>query len=132
MLDETILTQSLWGDVAWSDRRELDALLPTTIRIPSGRDAALTYEEEGVVLAVKLQEMFGCTTSPHLLNGDLPITLELLSPAGRPLQHTRDLQGFWNGSYHDVRKEMRGRYPKHPWPERPAEAMATRKTKKAS
>jgi len=131
-LDEAVLTQSLWGDIAWSDRRELDTLLPTTIRIPSGRDAALTYEEEGVVLAVKLQEMFGCTTSPHLLNGALPITLELLSPAGRPLQRTRDLQGFWNGSYHDVRKEMRGRYPKHPWPERPAEAVATRKTKKAS
>ena len=130
-LDEASLIEALWGDVAWNFRRKLDALLPTTIRIPSGRDAALTYEEDGVVLAVKLQEMFGCTDSPHLLNGNLPITLELLSPAGRPLQRTRDLRGFWEGSYHDVRKEMRGRYPKHPWPESPAEAVATRRTKKA-
>ena len=83
-------------------------------------------------LAVKLQEMFGCTDSPRLLNGHLPITLELLSPAGRPLQRTGDLRGFWEGSYHDVRKEMRGRYPKHPWPDSPADAVATRKTKKAS
>lgn len=131
-LDEATLIESLWGSLAWSCRRQLDALLPTTIRIPSGRDAVLTYEEDEVVLAVKLQEMFGCTDSPHLLNGELPITLELLSPAGRPLQRTRDLRGFWNGSYHDVRKEMRGRYPKHPWPESPATAIATRKTKKAS
>ena len=130
-LDEASLIEALWGDVAWNFRRKLDALLPTTIRIPSGRDAALTYEEDGVVLAVKLQEMFGCTDSPQLLNGNLPITLELLSPAGRPLQRTRDLRGFWEGSYHDVRKEMRGRYPKHPWPESPAEAVATRRTKKA-
>ncbi len=130
-LDEASLIEALWGDVAWSFRRKLDALLPTTIRIPSGRDAALTYEEDGVVLAVKLQEMFGCTDSPQLLNGNLPITLELLSPAGRPLQRTRDLRGFWEGSYHDVRKEMRGRYPKHPWPESPAEAVATRRTKRA-
>lgn len=129
-LDEASLIEALWGDVAWSFRRKLDALLPTTIRIPSGRDAALTYEEDGVVLAVKLQEMFGCTDSPQLLNGNLPITLELLSPAGRPLQRTRDLRGFWEGSYHDVRKEMRGRYPKHPWPESPAEAVATRRTKR--
>lgn len=131
-LNEASLIEALWGDIAWGFRRNLDALLPTTIRIPSGRDAALTYEEDGVVLAVKLQEMFGCTDSPRLLNGHLPITLELLSPAGRPLQRTGDLRGFWEGSYHDVRKEMRGRYPKHPWPDSPADAVATRKTKKAS
>ena len=131
-LDEAMLIQALWGTIEWDLRRQLDERLPTTIRIPSGRDAQLTYEEEEVVLAVKLQEMFGCIESPHLLNGDLPITLVLLSPAGRPLQRTRDLQGFWSGSYHEVRKEMRGRYPKHPWPESPTDAVATRKTKKTS
>ena len=74
--------------------------------------------------------MFGSSTGPTVLNGRLPVTLELLSPAGRSLQRTRDLRGFWQGSYRDVRREMRGRYPKHPWPENPAEAIATAKTKR--
>ena len=109
----------------------MDRLLPERLTIPSGRDARLEYGEEEVTLAVKLQEMFGCAEGPVLLNGDLPVTLELLSPAGRPLQRTRDLRGFWAGSYSDVRREMRGRYPKHPWPESPMTAAPTAKTKKA-
>ena len=83
-----------------------------------------------MVLAVKLQEMFGCEAGPTVLHNRLPVTVELLSPAGRPLQRTRDLAGFWRGSYQDVRRDMRGRYPKHPWPENPLEATATALTKR--
>ena len=131
-LDSESLCEALWGELSWPRRRDLDALLPERLRIPSGRDARLTYGEEDVVLAVKLQEMFGCTQGPVLLNGTFPVTLELLSPAGRPLQRTRDLRGFWCGSYKDVRREMRGRYPKHPWPEAPMTAVPNSRTKKSS
>lgn len=129
-LQNSALEEALWGDTPWSQRQELDRLLPPRLTIPSGRQAALRYGDEGVVLAVKLQEMFGSSAGLTVLNGQLPVTLELLSPAGRPLQRTRDLSGFWQGSYRDVRRKMRGRYPKHPWPENPAEAIATAKTKR--
>ena len=124
------LEQALWGDLDWSLRQELNRLLPATLTIPSGREAALRYDEDEVVLAVKLQEMFGCEAGPTVLHNRLPVTVELLSPAGRPLQRTRDLAGFWRGSYQDVRRDMRGRYPKHPWPENPLEATATALTKR--
>ena len=78
---------------------------------------------------MKLQEMFGCEKGPCVLEGTLPITLELLSPAGRPLQRTRDLFGFWRGSYKEIRREMKGRYPKHPWPEDPLQTRAMAGTK---
>ena len=119
------LEQALWGDLDWNLRRELNRLLPATLTIPSGREATLRYDEDEVVLAVKLQEMFGCEAGPTVLHNRLPVIVELLSPAGRPLQRTRDLAGFWRGSYQDVRRDMRGRYPKHPWPENPLEATAT-------
>ena len=124
------LEEALWGDMPWAQRQELDRLLPVRITIPSGREATLHYSEDNVVLAVKLQEMFGCLNGPTVLRGQLPVTLDLLSPAGRSLQRTRDLEGFWQGSYHEVRREMRGRYPKHPWPDNPSEAVATAKTKR--
>ena len=129
-IHNSALEEALWGDIHWSQRQGLDRLVPTHLTIPSGRQAALHYSDDEVVLAVKLQEMFGSSTGPTVLNGRLPVTLELLSPAGRSLQRTRDLRGFWQGSYRDVRREMRGRYPKHPWPENPAEAIATAKTKR--
>ena len=129
---EEQLIEALWGDLAWSNRQQLDQLLPTHINIPSGRHAALHYQNDDIVLSVKLQEMFGCLEGPAVLNGQLPVTIELLSPAGRPLQRTRDLAGFWHGSYQQVRKEMRGRYPKHPWPEDPAKAEPTAKRKARS
>ncbi len=128
-LNEDMLVEALWGDLDWSHRQRLDELLPPKIPIPSGRHAVLDYQDDDVVLSVKLQEMFGCLQGPTVLNGELCITLELLSPAGRPLQRTRDLGGFWQGSYQQVRKEMRGRYPKHPWPENPAKAEPTTRTK---
>ena len=90
----------------------------------------LRYDDEEVVLPVKLQEMFGGKQGPHVLEGEVHVTLELLSPAGRPLQRTRDLEGFWKGSYADVRREMRGRYPKHPWPDDPIQAAPTAFTKR--
>ena len=130
-LDSRTLEEALWGGMAWEQRQQLDQLLPTHLTIPSGRSAALRYEaDDQVILAVKLQEMFGSYEGPTVLHGACPITLELLSPAGRPLQRTKDLAGFWDGSYADVRREMRGRYPKHPWPENPRTAVATASTKR--
>jgi len=131
-ISATALEEALWGDLDWSLRQRLDALLPRRIPIPSGRLATLHYTSDEVILAVKLQEMFGCDDGPHVLDGRLPVTLELLSPAGRPLQRTRDLKGFWQGSYQQVRREMRGRYPKHPWPEDPRQALPTARTKRRS
>jgi ATP-dependent helicase HrpB len=79
------------------------------------------------VLAVKLQEMFGCEATPRVLGGRVPLLVHLLSPAGRPLQVTQDLAGFWRSSYHAVKKDMKGRYPRHPWPDDPLTALPTRK-----
>jgi len=124
------LIEALWGDLDWTQRQTLDHLLPTTVTIPSGRKAALHYRDGEICLAVKLQEMFGCREGPRVLEGRLPVTLELLSPAGRPLQRTQDLEGFWLGSYREVRRDMRGRYPKHPWPEDPTTAEATARSRR--
>jgi len=128
-LSEDMLIEALWGDLDWATRQRFDQLLPERITIPSGRSARLHYSDEDVLLSVKLQEMFGCDQEPRVLEGTLPVTLELLSPAGRPLQRTQDLAGFWQGSYQDVRREMRGRYPKHPWPDDPRSSKATAHTK---
>jgi ATP-dependent helicase HrpB len=112
-------------------RRTLDALAPLTIPLPSGRSARLEYRDDGsVVASAKLQELFGLAESPRIGPGRTPITFALLSPGGRPVQITQDLRGFWNGAYQEVRKELRGRYPKHPWPEDPWTAPATHRTKR--
>ena len=129
-LDPSALQEALWGHLDWSQRQRLDSLLPLRLTIPSGRNAALRYDEDDVVLAVKLQEMFGTQNGPRVLDGRVAVTLELLSPAGRPLQRTQDLAGFWSGSYADVRREMRGRYPKHPWPDDPVSAEPSAWTKR--
>jgi len=102
---------------------------PATLALPSGRTAKLDYRDDGaIVAAVKLQELFGLADTPRI-NGT-PVTFELLSPAGRPVQVTRDLRSFWNGAYKEVRKELRARYPRHPWPEDPWTAQPTHRTKK--
>jgi len=112
-------------------RRKLDDLAPMTIPLPSGRSARLEYRDDGSVLAsAKLQELFGLAESPRIGPHRTPITFALLSPGGRPVQITQDLRGFWNGAYQEVRKELRGRYPKHPWPEDPWTAPATHRTKR--
>jgi len=112
-------------------RRKLDELAPLTIPLPSGRSARLEYRDDGsVVASAKLQELFGLAESPRLGPRRTPVTFALLSPAGRPVQVTQDLRGFWNGAYKEVRKELRGRYPKHPWPEDPWTAPATHRAKR--
>jgi ATP-dependent helicase HrpB len=113
-----------------SQQRELDRLAPTHLTVPSGSQIRVDYTEDVPVLAVRLQEMFGCKDTPRLVHGCLPVMLHLLSPAKRPVQVTRDLASFWTNAYPDVRKELRGRYPKHPWPEDPLTALPTAKTKK--
>ncbi|WP_415399428.1 ATP-dependent helicase HrpB [Synechococcus sp. W4D4] len=129
-LQELNLCEALWSGLDWSMRQELETLLPTSLAIPSGRQASLDYGSGTPVLAVKLQELFGAATTPTVLRGRLPVTVQLLSPAGRPAAITQDLAGFWSGAYQDVRRDLRGRYPRHPWPEDPANATATALTKK--
>lgn len=114
----------------WDKRRTLDRLAPTHLTSPAGTRLPIRYAPDGAVVEVRLQEMLGQTETPRVAGGRVPVTLRLLSPAGRPLQVTRDLAGFWNGSYPAVRAEMRGRYPKHPWPEDPLAAPPTRGTKR--
>lgn len=130
-LERLDLETALWGDLPWQRRQALDSLLPHTLTVPSGRTVPLDYSGGDAVLAVKLQELFGCTGLEPLLGGRLPVTLQLLSPAGRPAAITRDLQGFWASGYAEVRRELRGRYPRHPWPEDPSTAEATGLTKAA-
>ncbi|WP_317929403.1 ATP-dependent helicase HrpB [Halioxenophilus sp. WMMB6] len=113
----------------WPAQQRLNELLPSKIAVPSGSNIAIDYTQEPPVLAVRLQEMFGLATTPALAEGRLPLVIHLLSPAGRPLQITQDLGGFWAGSYQAVRKEMKGRYPKHHWPEDPYSVPATRRAK---
>ncbi|MDP9194144.1 MAG: DEAD/DEAH box helicase [Acidobacteriota bacterium] len=116
---------------AGGDERRVQQLAPERIDLPSGRTAKLEYQEDGSVLAsVKLQELFGLADTPRIGPKQTPVTFALLSPAGRPVQVTRDLRSFWNGAYQEVRKELRARYPRHPWPEDPWTAVATHRTKK--
>ncbi|WP_348934506.1 ATP-dependent helicase HrpB [Aquabacter sp. CN5-332] len=107
----------------------LEAEAPTHFSAPSGSRLPIEYGEEGPVLPVRVQELFGLTAHPVIAGGRVPLTLSLLSPAHRPIQVTKDLPQFWRGSWRDVRAEMRGRYPKHPWPEDPASAPATSRAK---
>jgi ATP-dependent helicase HrpB len=116
---------------AGGDERRVQQLAPERIDLPSGRTAKLQYQEDGSVLAsVKLQELFGLADTPRIGPRQTPVTFALLSPAGRPVQVTRDLRSFWNGAYQEVRRELRSRYPKHPWPEDPWTAEATHRTKR--
>jgi ATP-dependent helicase HrpB len=123
------LAEALWGACDGSCRQRLRELLPTHLPVPSGRSVAVDYDADGPVLAVKLQEMFGQVHTPRLLEGRLPLTLHLLSPAGRPVAITADLARFWSQAYADVRRELRGRYPRHPWPEDPLRATPTALTR---
>ena len=112
-------------------RHTLDRLAPPRLAVPSGRHAAIDYTSDPPVLAVKLQELFGLTATPVVNGGRTRLTLHLLSPAGRPVAVTQDLAGFWATGYPAVRKELRGRYPKHPWPENPLSAPPTHRTSTA-
>ncbi len=116
-----LLLQSL----DWSLQQQLAELAPTHWQVPSGANVRIDYLGEAPVLPVRLQEMYGATQTPHIVGGRVALTLHLLSPARRPVQITTDLAGFWQGSYFEVRKSLRGRYPKHAWPEDPANAEPT-------
>lgn len=115
----------------WPQTRCLDALAPTHLEVPSGSRLKLAYASDGSapVLAVKLQELFGLADTPRIAAGRIAVTLHLLSPAQRPIQVTQDLRGFWERTYAAVRKELKGRYPKHPWPDDPWTATPTRRAK---
>jgi ATP-dependent RNA helicase HrpB len=124
------LVTALHQFLPWPLRRRLDAEAPTHFEAPTGTQAPIDYEAEGgPKIAVRVQELFGLDRHPAIAGGRVPLVIELLSPAHRPVQTTRDLPGFWRGSYAAVRTEMRGRYPKHPWPDDPLAAPATRRAK---
>ncbi len=125
------LVEPLKAALGWARQRRLDELAPTHLRVPSGSRVALEYQaEKGPVLAVKLQELFGLAETPRVAGGRVPVLLHLLSPARRPIQVTQDLRNFWDKIYPEVKKELKGRYPKHPWPDDPWSAEPTRWTKK--
>jgi ATP-dependent helicase HrpB len=127
------LTQALHALLPWALRRRLDAEAPSHFSAPSGSAVPIDYAApEGPRLAIRLQELFGLDRHPTVAAGRVTLLLELLSPAHRPVQVTRDLPGFWRGSYGAVRAEMRGRYPRHPWPDDPLAAMPTRRAKPRS
>ena len=116
--------------IPWNLRKRLDVDAPTHFTAPSGSHIPIDYEaEEGPKLAIRVQELFGLAVHPTIAGSRVPLLIELLSPAHRPVQVTRDLPGFWRGSYKDVKTEMRGRYPRHPWPDDPLKAPATRRAK---
>ncbi len=124
------LSQALGSLFDYEQRRQLDAQVPESLTVPSGMSRRLEYAEgEPPVLAVKLQELFGLADTPRVANGRIPVTLHLLSPAGRPIQVTQDLKGFWERTYPEVKKELKGRYPRHPWPDDPWTAAPTHRAK---
>ena len=138
LYDKTALKEFSPGDLSdalltllpWELRARLEREAPTHFEAPTGTQLPIDYEaEQGPTIAVRLQELFGLNTHPSIAKGAVPLVLELLSPAHRPVQVTRDLPGFWRGSYAAVRSDLRGRYPRHPWPEDPANAMPTRRVK---
>ena len=125
------LSSILHTRLTWQQRAALDTIAPTHIEVPTGSRLPVDYADPASpVLAVRVQELFGLADTPRVGRGAVPVTLHLLSPAHRPVQVTRDLAGFWRSSYAEVRKEMRGRYPRHPWPVDPLGAEPTRRAKR--
>ncbi len=129
-IDAALLGEALRSRLDHSQRQAIDRLAPTRISVPSGMERAIEYvPEQPPVLAVKLQELFGLADTPAIADGRVRLTLHLLSPGGRPIQVTQDLRGFWERTYAEVKKELKGRYPKHPWPDDPWTARATHRAK---
>lgn len=129
-LSEGELAAALKALLDWNQQQQVDTHAPTRISVPSGLERAIEYSEGAApVLAVKLQELFGLGETPRIANGRIPLTLHLLSPGGKPLQITQDLKSFWERTYPEVKKEMKGRYPRHPWPDDPWSATATHRAK---
>jgi ATP-dependent helicase HrpB len=121
----------LMQQMGWARRAEMERLAPQRMEVPTGSSIAIDYADPAApVLAVKLQELFGLQVTPTVGGGRVPLMLHMLSPARRPVAVTNDLARFWSVGYPDVRKDLRGRYPKHPWPEDPTTAIPMRGTKK--
>ncbi len=131
-LDGINLHAALTGLLDWEQQRKLETLAPTHISAPSGSRIAIDYSNQPPILAVRLQEMFGLKDTPRIAGGRIALLLHLLSPARRPVQVTQDLAGFWANSYFDVKKDLKGRYPKHHWPDDPLQAQATARAKPRS
>ncbi|MFH1805417.1 MAG: ATP-dependent helicase HrpB [Pseudomonadota bacterium] len=123
------LAAALLSGLDWNQKQEMDRLAPTHWTVPTGSHIRLDYRPDGPALPVRLQEMFGASETPKIAGGKVAVTLHLLSPAQRPLQVTGDLAGFWQGSYAQVKSEMKGRYPRHYWPDDPLLAEPTRRVK---
>ena len=124
------LTAALHGQLGWARQQRLEELAPTHLPVPSGSRVPVDYLDGPVPsLAVRLQEVFGLTATPRIVGGRVPVLMKLLSPARRPVQVTRDLASFWAGAYHEVRRELKGRYPRHYWPDDPLQAEPTRRVK---
>lgn len=127
------MTDIIASGLTWQSRQQLDEEVPTHLTVPSGSRIAIDYSDPTApVLAVRLQELFGWQQTPHIAGGKLPITIHLLSPAHRPVQVTKDLASFWQQAYFEVKKDLKGRYPKHYWPDNPLEAMPTNRAKPRS
>ncbi len=125
-LSRVKLADALLARLTPAQRQQLNALAPREQRVPSGSNIRIDYEDDNApCIAVRLHEVFGLAETPRIGGGAVPITFKLLSPAQRPVQITKDLAGFWRSSYVEVRKDMRGRYPRHHWPENPLEAAPT-------
>ncbi|HZF18000.1 MAG TPA: ATP-dependent helicase HrpB [Steroidobacteraceae bacterium] len=124
------LAEVLHSLLTFKQRDELERLVPTHLTVPSGSRIPIDYDAgDAPTVSVRLQELFGLRVTPSLADGRVPLTLKMLSPAGRPVQVTRDLESFWARGYHEVRKELKGRYPKHYWPDNPLEATPTRRVR---
>jgi len=124
------LLQILNANINWEQMKQLNELAPEKIKVPSGSEIRIDYSDpEAPILAVRLQEMFGLEQTPSILKGCFPLLLHLLSPASRPMQVTQDLASFWENTYTEVKKELRGKYKKHYWPDDPRQAQATHRAK---
>jgi ATP-dependent helicase HrpB len=129
-LTPAMLGEALASRLDYAQRKAVDELAPESITVPSGNTRKLRYEPgKPPVLAVKLQELFGLADTPRIAGGRIAVTLHLLSPAQRPIQVTQDLRGFWERTYPEVKKELKGRYPRHPWPDDPWNAKPTARAK---
>ncbi len=129
-IDADDLSAALDALLPWNLKRRLDEEAPTHFEAPTGNRHAIDYETTGApALHIRVQELFGLMQHPAIARGKLPLTLHLLSPAHRPIQITRDLPGFWKGSWGAVKADMKGRYPRHPWPDDPASAAPTARAK---
>jgi ATP-dependent helicase HrpB len=128
-LQKIDLSKAIYSLPDWSTLQQLNSCCPDAVLVPTGRYVDIDYSGERPVLAVKMQEMFGCPATPTIAMGKVSLTVHLLSPAQRPLAVTADLASFWKNAYQEVKKDMKGRYPKHYWPDDPLQAMPTKHVK---